>query len=655
MLSRKISDSTVKERLAKIQKRTTNTHMPHLGDAFRTKEQLVDGLGSDIMDKVYFSKYPNAERDGAAAISAILLNGENVEELRKSGGLGAVLEMLRRLDLKKMTNSEHLSNLIHSLHTLVLGSKSVQLKSLSNPFTVDTLLSICGHCSGLIQSKTFEIIDCLSKCENGLQMINSKGALNTLMAPELLTRKSSSLEIKHAVANLIHRCATVSPQDFPLRKYESIAFRKDGVTSAFDCYMEMQMLQAVRCHLNYNNEHGIVLKEEFGMLKYYLNCVVMEQFESIDHLQSILKVIIASLKDVRQMDFMMENGLDIVLQYLVRTDFELYRKKNAKSSFGKKAEKDMAVNSDGTICHTSNKKKSERTPGTLMALDLIRKPLKAASRSEDINLTIAKIALSIYEGIMEHKVTVIGEIVSSGLIPALLHRVGKGVHVDKHFCKLLTRFLSRLLRSAVTANAKALQEDIEDESTMREVMDEVPTAPTGQSIGPQDDDVSVLSNMDSVDTMRTTDVCDQQSANSMSSSQTKKTIQSYVLETSNAVRGHNSVDAAPSVSMNVAKFRMKVSGTEIRTISHTLHAQGCTEMFSNSIINSEDNEVVLDSMQSLGMLTYEAIHASIESNLVLIGRICLLTNNRLDCFLPGISLISEVSTAICISLNIYVF
>ena len=82
---------------------------------------------------------------------------------------------------------------------------------------------------------------------------------------------------------------------------------------------------------------------------------------------------------------------------------------------------------------------------------------------------------------------------------------------------------------------------------------------------------------------------------------------------------------------------------QIRTISHTLHAQGCTGMFVNSIINSEDNEVVLDSIQSLGMLTYEAIYSEIESNLTLIGRISLLTNNRMDCFLPGISLISEVS------------
>jgi hypothetical protein len=627
MMHREIADSTVKERLRSISERTFATKMPSLGSAASHYGSMDATLSSELIDKVYFSKYPKAVEGSASALSAILLNENNVDEVRNSGGLGAVLEMLRRLNIPAESRSEHLKNLVNSLHVILIGNKAAQQRCLSNPHTLDTLLTICQHTPGRVQSQGFEILDALSKCEGGLHSMIEKNVLDTLVSADLLTKPGSRIEIRHSVANLIHRCSVVCPSAFPVEKFEAIALKPDGQTSNMDTYMEMQMLQATLCYFNWLGANDKKMDHPFSLFRYFLNTVISENFETLDHMQLIMKLVVAALRDVKQMEFMIDHNLDIVLQYIVRTDFELFRRKvkkrvNRDSVKNKKAEKGGG-----------SKTPDQRSIGTLMAVTLIQRPAKGTNRSEDINLTIARVALNIYEGIMEHKIAIIGEIVSSGLIPALLFRVGKGVSVDKHFCKLLTRFLNNMLRKVLFEAQNVEKQRIQARLDRQEAAE---AARNGTGIGSgagsvsaeSDDGASSLEGGASMDVLLE-DIKREEMEETAS-------ILSHASVTSKAVK------QGAKHGSTVSKFKSMISGAEIRTVSHTLHAQGVTDMFANAIINSEDNEVVADAIQALGMLTFDAVHDGIGHNLVLIGRICLLTNNRMDCFLPGISLTCSV-------------
>ena len=95
---------------------------------------------------------------------------------------------------------------------------------------------------------------------------------------------------------MIHRCCVICPEKFPLDIFEGIALKPDGVTSTLDGYQEMQLLQATLAHLNSLIAREVFLDHPFSLLKYFLNVIVNEAFESLDHLQLILKVVTASLK-----------------------------------------------------------------------------------------------------------------------------------------------------------------------------------------------------------------------------------------------------------------------------------------------------------------------------------------------------------------------
>jgi hypothetical protein len=128
----------------------------------------------------------------------------------------------------------------------------------------------------------------------------------------------------------------------------------------------------------------------------------------------------------------MENNLGVALQYVVRTDFELWRK--------------VQPNSCGRP-HTSGtggapKKKS----GTQATLDIIRGNAgKKTRKIDDINFKTTRLVVLIYENVMKLGLHVVGNIVSSGLISGLLFRVGTGKNVDRRFLRLVTHFLYLLL------------------------------------------------------------------------------------------------------------------------------------------------------------------------------------------------------------------
>lgn len=127
----------------------------------------------------------------------------------------------------------------------------------------------------------------------------------------------------------------------------------------------------------------------------------------------------------------MENNLGVALQYVVRTDFELWRKVEP---------------SGGQRPHTTGSGRKKKS-GTQATLDVIRGNAgsKKSRKIDDINFKTTRLVVQIYENVMKLGLHVVGSIVSSGLITGLLFRVGTGKNIDRRFLRLVTHFLYLLL------------------------------------------------------------------------------------------------------------------------------------------------------------------------------------------------------------------
>lgn len=137
-------------------------------------------------------------------------------------------------------------------------------------------------------------------------------------------------------------------------------------------------------------------------------------------------------RDNAQGRLFMENNLGVALQYVVRTDFELWRK--------------MQPATAGRPQTTGSSRTSKKQSGTQATLDVIRGNAgKKTRKLDDINFKTTRLVVLIYENVMKLGLHVVGNIVSSGLISGLLFRVGTGKNVDRRFLRLVTHFLYLLL------------------------------------------------------------------------------------------------------------------------------------------------------------------------------------------------------------------
>ena len=70
--------------------------------------------------------------------------------LKRTGSLGAVVELLRKIDVQANPSSQHIQNLVKCLHTLMTsdGDKAIQQRFLSNPYGISTILRLCKYTSG---------------------------------------------------------------------------------------------------------------------------------------------------------------------------------------------------------------------------------------------------------------------------------------------------------------------------------------------------------------------------------------------------------------------------------------------------------------------------------------------------------------------------
>lgn len=125
---------------------------------------------------------------------------------------------------------------------------------------------------------------------------------------------------------------------------------------------------------------------------------------------------------------MLSNGLGFVLQYIVKTDFELWRKPIMTMKRGSRGGGSKGTKSSSAL-----------------VLEAIRTVPVRASKVDEVNFKSTKYAVQIYENILEQDLSEISEIVTSGLISGMLFRVGRGHHIDQRFNRLVVHFVREIL------------------------------------------------------------------------------------------------------------------------------------------------------------------------------------------------------------------
>lgn len=327
-----------RRRIEQIKDRTDNTILPKLNSTYATHGKMSLSLSKELVDRMTFSSFPNANEDGTAAVTAFLMNSYNVDCLKSSGTLGSIIELLRRGNIKENAKDAHIGNLLISLHTLCLSNgisdDDILNRLLCNPNGVKVVLLLVKYTSGKSQIMSMEILIAISKVEGAVHVLIKNNVFSTIVTAELLYRKTTIESVRHSAASLVYRLSVLSPKDFPLDRMLEHTLNDIG-EPRIDAYMEIQLLHGFLHHLTWLNDNQLGLPTLFTMLPYLIDEVKSENFDSLDHLQLIVKVCVGLSKDPTHLDYMLANGLSAALQYLVRTDFTFYRKRQNNAGVSK--------------------------------------------------------------------------------------------------------------------------------------------------------------------------------------------------------------------------------------------------------------------------------------------------------------------------------
>ncbi len=445
----RLSVLTTRTRIERIDDRTENTRIPQIHDVYKRTDTISESLAKDVIDKMFFSEYPSAKEDGVSALSSFLMNSGNINELKHTGSLGAVVELLRRVNFKT-TKPEYVSSLVNALYTLTVNDneadKNMLEKLITNPHGVSVIVNLCIAMSGRLQEICLNIVVALSKLEQGINsLLNNNNIGKVLSSYELLIRNSTFLHVKHTATILINKFSAIKPELFPLNIFDTLIL--DALEHRkVDGFMEMQLLTGFLHHIKWLNNRNEKLRDVFYYFKYLTNELITETFENLDHMQLIVKAIVKESKDPKQLDYLIKHKLSIALQYLIRTDFMLFRKKANRGTETVTVNKNIKNNKYKRL---SIQDTGERPIRTLQALTLVKPKAPIETRSDEINYFATSSSVKIYENIMKYRLEIIPEIISSGLLSALLFRVGKGSERDYRMNKLMLNFIYNLIMKVI--------------------------------------------------------------------------------------------------------------------------------------------------------------------------------------------------------------
>jgi hypothetical protein len=450
----KIPIFTVRMRMERLEERTNDTVLPPIEDLFR-KEEMAAGLTKEFVENMTFSKYPEVKKSSASALKAMLMNTNNLDELRACGIVGSIIEAVRRVDLKKEeeVQGSHIEHLVESLHILTENNEGMLIRLVSHPMGTKTIIRLCRSLRDKLQALCFDILEWIHQMMDGPRELLNYDILKTLLSPTFLFKKTTSMDVRHRACHLISQLTPKAPMLFDPEVMNMLVLEPKSGKRRIDGYMEMQLLSSLLVHMAWRErvQKGF-LPFTFTLISHLLNEVMGEHFESVEHMQQIMRIAVILSKDPKHADYMWSHRLDASLQYLVKTDFSLYRRK-AETSSGTKSEEKAKMDKIKKSNVGKAKRKSildsgERPASTLMFLSLV-KPDKggknSAARNEDINYFTTRYVVILYENIMNVKMEIVHDLVSSGVLGALLFRVGKGSDRNPRFNKLVTHFLHQIL------------------------------------------------------------------------------------------------------------------------------------------------------------------------------------------------------------------
>ena len=595
----RMSASTTRLRIDQISDRTTATVLPKVEDVYLRAEDIDQSLTKTIVDKMIFSEYPSAKYDGTSALTAFLMNTGNVGELKEAGSLGAVLELLRRADIENKARSEHVYNLTKSLCALTLQKdgtldRNVLERFLSNPHAIPILLTLCKHMSGELQDATVTILLAISKSKIGITTLTKAPMklIDTLLSPELTYNKGTAVFVRHTAASLLNRLTSARPDLFPADQFMELVLDANG-KRRITGYMEMQILNAFCAHLSWLESRKSELDSVFLLFRHFISELKTESFESLDHMRLIVQACVYASKDPKQLAYMLQNELNVALQYLVRTDFSLHRRKAEKGSqSASKKTKEVKYK------RLSVQDTGERPTRTLLALLLVQPPeggAKSDNNLEDVNFFATESAIKIFENIMVLSEEIIGEITTSGLLPALLFRVGNGSERDLRYNKLAVSFMHAIIMKLSLA--------VRDKN-------------------------SVL-----VPKMPLTDLRERSSKESVGVYGRHGEVVRYASELERLDHQTKMI-----IAMNESADQIQMN--DMKSMSKTLHSQGVTALFYSNL-TGDDADTMRKAVTCLSLMHFSVISevmVSVES----IIRLSFLATNRPDTYFPVLSLLSDI-------------
>jgi len=453
-----ISIATVRMRMERLEERTAATVLPPIEDLFRVGPENPE-LTKQLVDSMTFSQYPGAKEFSASSLKAFLANTKNLNEFRASGSIGSLLEVIRRTDIKNDCLSVHVDNIVKSLHILLKDDSSMMSRLLAHPFGVKTVVRLCKYTQGQLQYTCFEMLEWIHRTDSGPHELLKQQILRVLLHPTFMYKKTTTVEVRNKAAHMISQLTPFAGNMFDVFVFNKILVDPDVVDRngngpekggvgrrRVDGYMEMQLLASFLSHMAWRDRHGAgPLPFLLTTASHLIEEVKSETFESVEHMQQIMRILVVLSKDSKHADYMWNHSLGSALQYLVRTDFALFRRKASTKQGSAAQEKSKMDSAKGKGKRKSILDTGDRPPATLLFLSLVKPTAVAQTRNEDINLFCTRYVTILYENIMNIKLEIIHDLVSSGIISALLFRVGSGSDRDPRFNKVVSHFLHQLL------------------------------------------------------------------------------------------------------------------------------------------------------------------------------------------------------------------
>jgi len=346
-----ISIATVRMRMERLEERTNNTILPPIEDLFRSTEPDPE-LTKKVVSTMTFVSYPGAKEASTSTIKALLGNTKNLKEMRESGAMGSLLEVIRRTDIKADPHTEHVTNLVESLYTLLENDNDVMARLIAHPFGTKTIVRLCKYTQSKLQTKCFTMLEWIHHTDNGPLELLKLNILNVLLHPTFMFKKTTTIDVRHRSTHMISQITPFSPNNFNIDHFNKLlvdinlpdrsgnvglALQPGGIHSVgkrrVDGYMEMQLLSSFLSHMSWRDRHNKgFLPKLLTVVSYLIDEVKSESFESVEHMQQIMRILVVLSSDYKHADYMWNNNLGSALQYLVRTDFSLFRKKAVKSN-----------------------------------------------------------------------------------------------------------------------------------------------------------------------------------------------------------------------------------------------------------------------------------------------------------------------------------